>query len=243
MNLVNTFKFHRTKIFNYFFNQKNFGGYTEMKMTIVAAGNENPICYLPRFYTMKGQIIKNVAQKIARHHSPILKVDLKTFEILRQPNLNRYIEEKLDEQSKKLFKALIEKYAVYFVNGRAYKNSICFGFYKKNNSTTFSDTKRKFFILITYKDPLTDKFEKVFIEREIDGRFSIVESLEKSYYEFRDIFYSVYFDKMPEEEKGGITTYFKTLQNDIDEYKSNSKNQNAAGEDKEFNIDAFFKKS
>jgi hypothetical protein len=124
MNLVNTFKFHRTKIFNYFFNQKNFGGYTEMKMTIVAAGNENPICYLPRFYTMKGQIIKNVAQKIARHHSPILKVDLKTFEILRQPNLNRYIEEKLDEQSKKLFKALIEKYAVYFVNG-AFTSSRC----------------------------------------------------------------------------------------------------------------------
>jgi hypothetical protein len=210
-----------------------------MKFVLVMGANETPICYLPKLYSMKGKIIKNVAQKISHHHSPILKVDSLLFDVLRKPNLLEYIDELKDEKVKTLITSLINKFSIFFVCGRAYKNLLFFGFYKKNNSKTFSDLKRKFFFLMTYKDPIFDKIEKVFIEREVDGKIPVSENLEKSFYEFKKIFFETYIDRFPTEEIGGIKTYFKTLEEDIRKYKEIG--EKLKGKSQENDIDDIFK--
>jgi len=197
-----------------------------MKFVLVTTSKEQPICYLPRTYTLKGKVIKNIAQKISKHHSPLLKVNPDYFNLLqigKKEKFEQLVNEKYGSKEKELERKLLlsiyEKYDVFQIGGRAYKNMIFFGWFKKINSDSFSDIKRKFIFYLGYKDEETQKFEKFYIEKEYDGKLPLIVSYEKTFYEFQDIFYSSLFTKIPELEKGGVKTYLNKIQEDIEKFK------------------------
>ena len=179
---------------------------------------KRPVVYTPKKYTLKGKIIKNVAQRITQDQDPILMTDELKYKILSLGYKGLETEEfkKLDKLSQNAIKLYLENAEVFKVTMRAYKNYVGFGYFKKVNGDTFANRKSKPFFMASYPNPeLGDNLEKFYMEKELNGKIHIKDYLKYVFPEFERIFMKTVFKYFPEEERGGVITFFKKIKEDF----------------------------